>query len=311
MSPAKAVSSWPELPPLESWQDTCTTVHMWTQILGKIRLELAPQISHCWGSALYVTSRGLTTSAIPWGRGSFTIDMDFVDRQLRVTTSGGSGGHFALCPMPVCEFHRRVFSLLESLDIRVRIFPKPVEVVESIPFHEDDRHASYDADAMHRFWLALVASANVMERFRAEFVGKVSPVHFFWGAFDLAVTRFSGRRAPLHPGGVPNCPDRVMHDAYSHEVSSAGFWPGAGLGEAAFYSYAYPEAPGFRDRPVEPDQARFDTTLGEFILPYDAVRRSGNPEATLLSFLRTTYEAAAELARWDRKALEREAFPRA
>lgn len=296
---------WPALPPLDAWEDTQATVHMWTQIAGKVRLELAPQISHCWGSTLYVTSRGLTTSAIPFDGGSFTIDFDFISHALSVMTSKGQGGQFALRPMSVAEFYRKLFAVLEHLGIRVRIYKKPVEVIESIPFPDDDKHASYDSEAIHRFWLALVSSASVMERFRSAFMGKVSPVHFFWGAFDLAVTRFSGRRAPRHPGGVPNCPDRVMYDAYSHEVSSAGFWPGTGLGEAAYYSYAYPEPEGFRERMVKPEAAGFDEQLGEFVLPYEAVRSSTDPDMVLLAFLESTYESAADLAAWDRVSLER------
>jgi hypothetical protein len=297
---------WPTLPALADWQDTCTTVHMWSQMLGKVRLALAPPLNHSWGSALYVTGRGLTTSPMPWGTGTVTIDFDFVEHRLVVVRSSGERAGVRREPMTVAAFHEKLFDLLRALRIDVRIYPKPVEVPESIPFAENHRDRSYDADSIHAFWLALVAAARVMERFRSEFIGKSSPVHFFWGAFDLAVTRFSGRTAPLHPGGAPNCPDRVMQEAYSHEVSSAGFWPGTGFGEAAFYSYAYPEPEGFRQRTVAPAEARFDETLGEFVLPYTAVQASPDPDAALMAFLRSTYEAAAELGDWDRAALERQ-----
>jgi hypothetical protein len=293
------------LRPLAEWQDTCETVHMWSQIVGKIRLGLAPWINHSWGSALYVTTRGLTTSPIPHAKCSFAIDFDFVDHRLCISTSGGGGRSFELKPMTVAAFYRETMDALRELGIDVAIFSRPVEVVEAIRFEDDDRHASYDADAMHRFWLALVQVERVFTQFRARFIGKVSPVHFFWGAFDLAVTRFSGRPAPKHPGGAPNCADWVMQEAYSHEVSSAGFWPGTGLGEAAFYAYAYPEPNGFRSHPVEPAAAYFHEALGEFILPYEAVRTANDPTQALLAFLQSTYAAAADRAHWDRAALER------
>ena len=301
----EAHDAWPRLPPLPDWQDTCTTVHMWTQIAGKIRLVSGPWINHSWGSTLYLTTRGLTTSPLPHGTRTFAIDFDFVGHALRITTGEGAERSFALRPMSVAAFYRRVMEELRALDIRVAIYPKPVEVVEAIPFGEDEQHASYDAAAIHRYWRALLQVNRVFNEFRARFVGKVSPAHFFWGAFDLAVTRFSGRTAPRHPGGAPNCADWVMVEAYSHEVSSAGFWPGTGIGEAAFYAYAYPEPEGFRGYPVKPQAAYFLNELGEYILPYEAVRTAGDPDRTLLDFLQTTYEAAAELARWDRAALER------
>lgn len=293
------------LPPLEEWQDTCTTIHMWSQVIGKIRLELGPSINHSWGTAMYVTTRGLTTSPIPNGGRSFAIDFDFVEHKLCITTSEGAERSFRLEPMAVADFYGKTMSALRELGIEVAIFTRPVEVVEAIRFEEDRQHASYDAEAAHRFWQALVQADRVFKEFRARFIGKVSPVHFFWGAFDLAVTRFSGRTAPKHPGGVPNCADRVMEEAYSHEVSSAGFWPGPGLGEAAFYAYAYPAPDGFKEYPVQPEAAYFHETLGEFILPYEAVRTAADPDQALLSFLETTYEAAAVLANWDRAALER------
>lgn len=296
--------AWPALPPLADWQDTCTTVHMWTQLAGKIRLERAPWLNHSWGSTLYVTTRGLTTSPIPYERRTFALDFDFVDHVLRISTSEGTERSFALEPMSVAEFYRKTMAALGALGLHVEVFTRPVEVVEAIPFEKDETHASYDADAVHRFWRALVQADRVFTAFRARFIGKVSPVHFFWGAFDLAVTRFSGRTAPKHPGGAPNVADRVMEEAYSHEVSSAGFWPGTGLGEAAFYAYAYPEPDGFREAVVAPEAAYFHEELGEFILPYEAVR-AADPDAALLTFLQTTYEAAADLARWNRPALER------
>jgi len=300
---------WPTLLPLHTWQDTCTTLHMWVQVVGKIRLELGPKINHWWGATLYTTTRGLTTSPIPGGRRSFAIDFDFLDHVLRITTSDGTGRSFRLKPMSVAEFFRKIMGALHELDIEVEIFTRPVEVTEAIPFESDTQHASYDADAVQRFWRALVQVERVFTQFRARFIGKVSPVHFFWGAFDLAVTRFSGRTAPKHRGGIPNCADWVMEEAYSHEVSSAGFWPGTGVGEASFYAYAYPIPTGFTAYPVQPKAAYFHEALGEFILPYEAVRMAGDPDQTLLSFLQTTYEAAAVSAHWDRRLLEAETSP--
>lgn len=295
---------WPVPPPLADWQDTFSTLHMWAQIVGKIRLALSPQINHSWGSTLYVTTRGLTTSPIPFGTGTFAIDFDFVSHALLITRSDGRLFSFPLTAMSVAAFYRQTMQALEFLGIHAHIYARPVEVVEAIPFADDTIHASYDADAVHRFWRALVVTSGVFTDFRARFVGKASPIHLFWGSFDLAGTRFSGRTAPKHPGGAPHCPNRVMVEAYSHELWSAGFWPGAGLGEAAFYAYAYPVPAGFREHPVQPEAAYFHTTLGEFILPYEAVRTAADPAQALLSFLQTTYEGAATLADWDRKALE-------
>lgn len=301
-------AAWPALPPPGEWQDTLDTLHMWTQIVGKVRLERAPWINHSWGSALYVTTHGLTTSPIPYRTRTFTIDFDFVDHALRVSTSAGRERAFDLRPMSVADFYRQTMGTLDEMDLAVEILARPVEVPDPIQrFPDDDTHASYDADAAQRFWRALVQADRVFTDFRSRFTGKVSPVHFFWGAFDLAVTRFSGRDAPKHPGGVPNCADWVMEEAYSQELSSAGFWPGRGLGEAAFYSYAYPEPEGFRERNVRPDAAYFHEEMGEFVLPYEAVRTADEPDAALLGFLQSTYEAAADLARWDRRALEGEA----
>jgi hypothetical protein len=298
-------NDWPRLPALEDWQDTCATVHMWTQIVGKIRLALSPDINHGWGSTLYITTRGLTTSPIPYGKLTFAIDFDFIAHILRITTSEGSDRALMLEPMSVADFYRKTMEALAELGIEVNILARPVEVEVAIPFEQDTQHASYDADAAFRFWHALVHADTVFKNFRARFTGKASPVHFFWGAFDLAVTRISGRTAPKPPGGAPNVADRIMEEAYSREVSSAGFWPGTGLGEAAFYAYAYPTPAGFDKYPVQPQAAYFHDKLGEFILPYEAVRTADDPAQTLLSFLQTTYDAAATLAHWDRLALER------
>ena len=304
------LDAWPVLPPLADWQDTFETVHRWTQIVGKIRLERGPWINHSWGTALYVTTRGLTTSPIPYERDTFAVDFDFIDHELRLTTSTGEARSFSLEPMSVAAFYEKTMSTLGALGIEVEIYPKPVEIPDPIqPFPEDEAHASYDAEAVHRFWRALVQADRVFTAFRARFTGKVSPVHFFWGAFDLAVTRFSGREAPTHPGGVPNCPDWVMEEAYSKELSSAGFWPGTGLGEAAFYSYAYPEPDGYQERDVRPEAADYLEEMGEFVLPYEAVRTAEDPDATLLAFLQDTYAATADLGGWDRGALEGEATP--
>jgi len=308
--PSGTPAAWPVLPPLEDWKDTRTTVHMWTQVVGKIRLELGPWLNHSWGSTLYVTTRGLTTSPIPERGRSFAIDFDFLDHALRITTSGGDGRSFALEPMSVADFYAKTMSALRELDVKVQIFTRPVEVVEAIRFEEDHQHASYDPQPMQLFWRALVQAERVFTEFRARFTGKVSPVHFFWGGFDLAVTRFSGRTAPKHPGGVPNCANWVIEEAYSHQVSSAGFWPGNGLGgreEAAFYAYAYPQPAGFEKYAVEPEAAFFHSGLSEFVLPYEAVRTAKDPDETLLSFLQSTYEAAALLAHWKRSELERQA----
>lgn len=296
---------WPELPLFDEWEQTCTTVHMWTQIAGKIRLELFPWTNHSWGSVLYVTSRGLTTSPIPYGLIQFEIAFDFIHHKLEITTSNGNERSFDLIPMTVSEFYKKTMDALGSLGIEVTIFTRPVEVEEAIPFEEDTVHKHYDGDAVTRFWQVLSEVSRVFSIFRSGFIGKSSPVHFFWGAFDLAVTRFSGRKAPRHPGGAPNCPDWVMEEAYSHELSSAGFWPGAGFGEAAFYSYTWPEPDGFRSADVLPEEAYFDEKLGEFVLPYRVVQKASDPGKTLLRFLESTYKAGADHGKWDRSALER------
>jgi len=295
---------WPALP-LDSWQDTYETLHLWSQIIGKIRLSQMPWINHSWHVPLYVTARGLTTSLIPHGNRGFEIDFDFIDHRLHIAASDGERSSFALEPMPVAEFYRKVMTALDELAIDVQIWQMPVEIPDPIePFSENGTQSAYDAEAVERFWKALLQIHRVFTAFRANFIGKVSPVHFFWGAFDLAVTRFSGRTAPKHPGGAPNCADWVMEEAYSHELSSAGFWPGAGLGEAAFYAYAYPEPDGFAEHAIRPREAYYNRELGEFVLPYEAVRTAEDPDAMLLDFLQSTYEAAAILAGWDRDALE-------
>lgn len=297
---------WPVLPALDGWYNTLNTLHMWTQVVGKIRLAQTPLVNHWWNVTLYVTCRGLSTSPMPYRDGRhFHVDFDFVDHQLHVGDTAGQRRSFALEPMSVADFYRQTVDVLEDLDLSVAIWPVPVEVETAIPFAEDTTHASYAPDAVHRFWCALLQAERVMTDFRADFLGKSSPVHFFWGAFDLAVTRFSGREAPPHPGGYPNVGDHVMQEAYSHEVHSAGLWPGAGLGEAAFYAYAYPEPEGFSAEAVQPDAAYYFDDLGEFVLPYEAVRTASDPDAALQAFLQSTYEAAADRAGWDRTALER------
>ncbi|MBN9587173.1 MAG: hypothetical protein BGN84_00455 [Afipia sp. 62-7] len=296
---------WPALPFI-GWKDTCATLHMWTQIVGKIRLAQEPMVNQWWQVPLYVTTSGLTTSPMPYGSRSFQIDFDFCRHVLAITTSDPQRREFALAPYPVAEFYERTMSALRELGIDVAIWTMPVEVTDAIPFDQDREHASYDANAARRFWRALVQADRLMKQFRSGFTGKVSPVHFFWGSFDLAVTRFSGRTAPPHPGGMPNLGDWVAREAYSHEVSSCGFWPGnGGFGKAAFYAYAYPAPPGFADAPLRPPQASFDQNLGEFILDYDAVRLSQDSDAMVLDFFQSTYEAAANASRWDRAALER------
>ena len=295
---------WPELP-TAAWRETYETLHLWTQIVGKIRLARTPWLNHSWHVTLYVTARGLTTSAIPDGARSFQIDFDFIDHALRISTSDGTARQFALAGKSVAGFYTAIMADLAELGIDIAINETPNELPDPIPFSQDSRHTSYDPDAVRRFFQILRNAERVFEQFRTGFLGKASPVHFFWGSFDLAVTRFSGRRAPRHPGGVPHLPDEVAWEAYSHEVSSAGFWPGGGaIDYPAFYCYAYPEPAGFRTAPVRPDAAFFSEALGEFILPYDAVRNAAQPDQALLDFLQSTYEAAANAAKWDHDALE-------
>jgi Family of unknown function (DUF5996) len=295
---------WPDLP-YEAWKDTYATLHLWTQIVGKVRLAQTPWTNHSWHVTLYVTPRGLTTSPIPYGERAFQIDFDFIDHALRIQNSDGEKRRLALEPRSVAEFHDALMAALAEVGIRVRIHGRPNEVADPIPFREDRAHAAYDPDYAQRFWRVLLQADRVFKQFRTRFLGKVSPAHFFWGSFDHAITRFSGRTAPPHPGGIPNLPDAVTREAYSHEVSSAGFWPGGGAVDyPAFYSYAYPTPPDFAATPVQPEAAFFHEQLGEFILPYDAVRNAASPDAMLLEFLQTTYEAAANGANWDRAALE-------
>jgi hypothetical protein len=299
-----AVLAWPELP-VEDWQPTRDTLTLWLQVIGKIRIARTPLLNHWWNAPFYLTARGLTTSLIPAepGRG-FTIDLDLLRHRLEVTTTHGQVARIDLVPMSVKDFYAQLTGALDDLALTTEIWPVPVELPEAIPFSDDDTHASYDPAAVTTFWRTLVETERVLDVFRARFVGKSSSVHLFWGALDLATTRFSGRPAPPHPCGMPNCGPHVMHEAYSHEVSSAGYWPGGG-GEGVFYSYAYPEPHGYRTMPVGPDAARFDDALGEFVLPYSAVRTASDPDAVLLDFLQDSYEAAAITGSWDRAILER------
>ena len=300
---SESVSGWPKLPVAE-WIDTRDTLQLMTQVVGKVRMENTPLMSHWWNVVLYVSARGLTTGLIPYGDRAFSMEFDFIDHQLVISTTNGDQRAVPLKPGPIADFYRDVMAVLDELGLSTEMWTMPVEIPDAIPFDSDQQHVAYDADQAHRFWLALVQMNRVFEKFRSRYIGKVSPVHFFWGALDLAVTRFSGRPAPKHPGGAPNCGPHVMWEAYSHEVSSAGYWPGPD-GEGVFYSYAYPEPAGFRDGSVSPAEATFDEALGEFTLPYTAVREADDPDAVLLEFLQSTYEVAADLAGWDREALER------
>ena len=302
---ATANSAWPTLP-LARWQDTYATLHMWTQIVGKTRLALAPMENHWWQVALYVTPRGLTTSAIPYGERTFAVDFDFIDHVLWVRVSDGATRALPLVARSVADFYREYMTVLRSLGFEVTLMPAPVEVQTAIPFAEDREHASYDPDAAKCCWQILLQIDRVLKRFRGRFLGKASPVHFFWGSFDLAVTRFSGRPAPPHAGGAPHCPDYVMVEAYSHECSSCGFWPGGGaIAEPAIYAYAYPEPPGYADHPVRPEGAYYHRDVREFVLPYEVVRGAFAPDEALLEFAQSTYDAAAEHGHWDRAALDR------
>ncbi|HEU4647807.1 MAG TPA: DUF5996 family protein [Gemmatimonadales bacterium] len=304
-APAARDIAWPMLP-LDQWQDTYATLHMWLQIVGKTRLALAPMENHWWQVALYLTPRGLTTSPIPPGLGTFAVELDFLDHYLSIRTSDGNTRTMPLRPRTVADFYAEYMEHLRALQIDAHIRPVPVEVVTAVPFPHDREHAAYDPDAATRCWRILQQTDRILKRFRGRFLGKASPVHFFWGAFDLAMTRFSGRRAPLHGGGVPNCPDYVMHEAYSHQCSSCGFWPGSpAIPEPAFYAYTYPEPAGYRDRPIRPGAAYYHQGMGEFILPYEAVRAAPSPDDMLLEFAQSTYDAAADAAKWDRAALDR------
>ncbi len=293
---------WPRLR-VEDWTDTRDTLHMWTQVVGKIRLAHAPLVNHWWQVTLYVSPRGLTTGAIPYRAGSFDLEFDFVEHQLRLRSSGGQERRVALSSRPVADFYGETMQALDELGIEATIDPRPNEVDPSIPFPQDDRHTTYDPKAAELFWRQLLQADRVLGEFRSHFVGKVSPVHFFWGAMDLACTRFSGREAPEHPGGAPNCGDWVMVEGYSRELSSAGFWPGGGE-EGAFYSYAYPEPEGYADQPAGPNGAYYSTENRQFLLPYEAVAESEDPDLAVAEFLQSTYRAAADLGRWDRSSLE-------
>ena len=295
---------WPALS-YKDWEPTCTTLHLWTQIVGKARLAQTPWINHSWHATFYLTARGLTTSTIAYGPRTFQVDFDFIDDTLRIATSDGSVATLALAPASIADFHARFRAALAELGLEIAMHDRPSEMPKAVPFAEDREPRPYDADAVRRFWRALLHTERVLVRFRSGFLGKVSPVHLFWGGLDLAVTRFSGRRAPRHPGGAPHLPDAVNVEAYSHEVSSAGFWPGGnGADDAAFYSYAYPEPAGFRTATVRPTGALYEAKLGLFMLPYAVVRSAPDPEATLLEFLQSTYEAAANLAGWNRAELD-------
>jgi uncharacterized protein DUF5996 len=296
---SEAAASWPPLP-LEGWKDTYATLHLYTQIVGKVRLALAPPVNHWWHVPLYVGGRGLTTSAIPYDGGRFEILFDFLSHALRIETSGGALETLPLGPKAVADFYAEVLSALRSLGVDVSIWRMPVEMPSPVPFDEDRQHGSYDAEQVQRFWTALVGMTPVFEEFRGLFLGKASPVHFFWGGFDLAASRFSGRRAPERPGA-----DRMTREAYSHEVMEAGFWPGGSGIDASFFAYAAPEPDGFADSSVRPAAAYYHSKLKEFLLPYDEVRRSPSPRRALMDFLESTYESAAKLAKWDRAALER------
>jgi hypothetical protein len=296
--------NWPAIP-YNDWKDTLNTVQLWTQIVGKIRLRKMPWINHSWHVALFVSPVGLTTGSIPYEKGIFQIDFDFQQHQLLITSSTGKTAQMNLYPRTVASFYNELFQQLHSIDIPVLIYAVPNEIEPAIPFKEDEIHRSYDKEKMHLFWQALVCIYPVFTQFRARFIGKNSPIHLFWGAFDLAVSRFSGRVAPSHPGGSPNMPLRVMQESYSHEVSSCGFWPGnEQYPEPVFYAYIYPTPPSFGEQEVAPGEAFFSKEMGEFLLPYDVVRQSKNPEETLLQFLQSTYEAAANTAHWDRQNLE-------
>lgn len=297
-------NEWPSLP-YEEWKDTCATLHLFTQIVGKVKLMLMPWTNHSWHAALYLTARGLGTGPMPYGLRTVDIAFDFIDHVLRIQTADGATRTLPLHPQPVAGFYRDVLDTLGQLGLPVKIVPMPNEIPDAIPCDQDTVHASYDADYANRCWHAMLHAHRVLSRFRARYLGKCSPVHFFWGSFDLAVTRFSGRRAPPHPGGVPNLPDWVAREAYSHEVSSVGFWPGGpALPTPVFYSYAYPAPPGFATAPVLPEGAYYHAQLGEFVLPYELVRNAQSPDDMLMDFCQSTYDAAASLGHWNRAELE-------
>lgn len=298
------MNPWPDLG-YEDWKDSYKTVHMWAQIVGKVRLECMPWQNHSWHASLYVSPRGFTTGSIPWGDGIFEIEFDFVDHCLRINSSFTENRKMALTPRSVADFYKELMGHLRDMGINIRIHAAPNEVEVAVPFALNEADCSYDGERVSKFWQATVSIHNVFQKFRSGFTGKVSPVHFFWGAFDLAVTRFSGRPAPLHPGGMPNMPDDVMQEAYNREVSSAGFWPGNdAFPQAAFYSYCYPTPEAFGQAEIKPKEAFWSPEMGEYFLTYDAVRQSKDPESMLMDFLVSTYEAAADTGKWDREGLE-------
>jgi Family of unknown function (DUF5996) len=300
--------NWPALP-YDEWKDTLTTLHLWTQIVGKIRLNFSPWTNHSWHVTLYVTARGLTTSPMWFGDQTFEIEFDFIHHRLLIETDAGHTQKLSLTPRSVANFYQELLSLLKELGIDVHITTTPNEIADGIPFPKDDAHRSYDPEYAHRFWQILVKTDRVMKKFRARFIGKSSPVHFFWGGPDLAVTRFSGRMAPQHPGGVPHLADWVTREAYSHEVCSCGFWPGNAQAPAPiFYSYAYPEPDGFKRAKVVPAGAYYSEDFREFLLPYDSFRNASSPDDALIEFFQSVYEAAASFGKWDRAALERDSF---
>jgi hypothetical protein len=303
MSPADRDRLWPALP-LAAWRETCETLHLWTQIVGKVRLAQAPWLNHSWHVTLRVSARGLTTGPIPHGGERFEIEFDFIDQTLDIRASTGARRSIALRPMSVAAFYEALMRALDDLSLPVRIGAAPNEMEAAVPFAEDTAPRAYDGAWAHRFWRVLLQADRLFRDYRTGFLGKSSPSHFFWGGFDLAITRFSGRRAPRHAGGIPHMPDAVVLDAYSHEVMSVGFWPGSGPVDAAFYAYAYPEPAGFRDAEVAPGEAYYETALGEWLLPYDAVRTADDPDRAVMAFLQSAYAAAAELGRWDRAALD-------
>ena len=310
MATPRSSEAWPTLA-FDAWHETQATLHLWTQIVGKIRLAQSPWINHSWHVTLYLTSRGLTTGPVPHGNRTFQIDFDFIGHELTIRSTDGGNGRIPLRPQSVATFYASLMAEMKALDLPVEICRKPNEIPDAIPFDQDTVHDAYDPDYANRFWRVLVQVDRIFKAFRASFTGKCSPVHFFWGAADLAVTRFSGRPAPEHPGGIPNIPDWITREAYSQEVSSCGFWPGApAFPQAAFYSYAYPEPPGFATAAVQPDGASYSQDLHEFILPYDVVRESASPDEALLRFLQTSYAAAADSGRWDWRSLERGGDPR-
>jgi hypothetical protein len=300
---AVSAGTWPALP-LVGWKDTRDTLHMWTQIVGKIRLGLMPMMNHWWQAPLYVSSQGLTTALMPYGDRGLEMEFDFLRHILEIRTTEGASRDVRLEPRSVADFYAETMARMAELDMPVKIHPRPIEVEVAIPFVDDHQHHSYDAEYAHRFWQSLVHANRLFTEFGSGWVGKASPINFWWGGFDLAGDRFSGRKAPVHPGGIPNCPDYVQWEAFSHEVCAYGYWPDGG-DEGAFYAYVYPAPAGYTDWPVEPGPAYYDPNWGDFLLPYQAVRTADDPDAMVKTFLRSTYEAAAELGAWDRRALER------